>query len=159
MKQVFPSSISANKSVTNIPAITPSAANTRLYPGSQEPIKQDNVSDLFNSLQRATTRKVHLEKEDEQFKQALNVRQGGIRKSKPENKVRTKHQFPATNQKSDIIETLTDTDNGKILESKRINFSNPGKEPVQLLVCGTTRVHKLQRSFSRNSRHPEPRYD
>ncbi|CAA2978888.1 kinesin KIN-14F [Olea europaea subsp. europaea] len=97
------------------------------------------------------------EKEDEQVKQALNVWQGGIRKSKPENKVRTKHQFPATYQKSDIIETLNDTDNGKILEFKRTNFSNPGSEPVQLLVCGTTRVHKLQRSFSRNSRHPEPR--
>ncbi|XP_022876916.1 kinesin-like protein KIN-14F [Olea europaea var. sylvestris] len=157
MKQVFPSSISANKSVTNIPAITPSAANTRLYPGSQEPIKQDNVSDLFNSLQRATTRKVHLEKEDEQFKQALNVRQGGIRKSKPESKVRSKHQLPAKNQKSDIAETLSDMDNGKMLEAKKTDFSNPENEPVQLPVCGTTRTHKLHRSFSRSSQHLEPR--
>lgn len=157
MKQVFPSSISASKSVTNIAAITPSAANKRLYPGSQEPIKQDNVSDLFNGLQRATTRKVHLEKEDEQFKQALNVRQGGIRKSKPESKVRSKHQLPAKNQKSDIAETLSDMDNGKMLEAKKTDFSNPENEPVQLPVCGTTRTHKLHRSFSRNSQHLEPR--
>ncbi|KAL2475968.1 Kinesin KP1 [Abeliophyllum distichum] len=159
MKQVFPSSVSANKSVTNIPAtaIIPSTANTRLYQGSQEPLKQDNVSDLLNSLQRIATRKVHLDKEDEQFKQALNVRQGGIRKSKPESKVRTKHQLSAKNQKSDIAETLPDIDNGKKLEAEKIDFSNPENESVQLPVCGTTRTHKLHRSFSRNFQNLEPR--
>ncbi|KAL2495938.1 Kinesin KP1 [Forsythia ovata] len=161
MKQVFPSSVSANKSVTNIPAtaIIPSTANTRLYQGSQEPLKQDNVSDLLNSLQRIATRKVHLDKEDEQFKQALNVRQGGIRKSKPESKVRTKHQLSTKNQKSDIAETLPDIDNGKKLEAEKIDFSNPENEPVQLPVCGTTRMHKLHRNFSRNYQNLEPRYD
>lgn len=157
IKVPFPASLSVNKSVANVPSIIPSVVNTRLI-GSQEP----PFPDALNSHQRITLRKVQPENEEEQFKQALNVRQGGIRKTKPENKVKIKQHSSAKVQKSVVPETLvSDVGMGKMLEeTQKADFSDPENEhgPFGLPACGTTMVKKLHRSFSRNSQNVEPRY-
>ncbi|KAK6149445.1 hypothetical protein DH2020_016970 [Rehmannia glutinosa] len=152
VKAPFPASLSVNKSVANVPSILPSAVNTRHYHGSQEL----PFPDAFNSLQRVTLRKAQPENEDEQIKQALNVRQGGIRRTKPEGKVKIKQQSSAKIQKSGFAETmLSDVGQGKMLdEAQKAEFSDPENEQP---VCGTTRMKKLHRNFSRNSQNVEPR--
>ncbi|KAL0301038.1 UNVERIFIED_CONTAM: Kinesin-like protein KIN-14F [Sesamum radiatum] len=66
IKAPFPSSVSVNKPVANLPATVPSTMNPRLNRGSQDP----PFPDVLNSLHRVTIRKAHLGNEDEQFKQA-----------------------------------------------------------------------------------------
>lgn len=61
----------------------------------------NNMLDVLCSLQKLNLKKDCLERDDDPFKQALNVRQGGIRKSKTESKVSTKHQLPAKIQMLD----------------------------------------------------------
>ncbi|KAI3456773.1 hypothetical protein Pfo_013436 [Paulownia fortunei] len=157
IKIPFPASLSVNKSVANVPSTIPSAVNTRLYQGSQEP----PFPDVLNSLQGVTPRKVQPENEEEQFKQPLNVRQGGFRRTKPESKVKIKQQSSAKVQKSVVVETLlSDVGTGKMLEeTQKIDISDPENEqgPLGLPACGTTRVKKLHRNFSRNSQNVEPR--
>ncbi|XP_059662357.1 kinesin-like protein KIN-14F [Cornus florida] len=160
-KLQFPARFSANKSVTTLPVIPPIENNTRPFFGSQELHKQDNISDVFYNLQRVNSRKNHTEHEDEQFKQVLNVRHGGVRKSKPESKAKAKHQLPVKIQKSDVAVTLLpEIDTGaKMEESRKSDFSEPenehglGRSPVP----STLRVQKLQRNLSRNSQNVEPR--
>ncbi|KAL2523802.1 Kinesin KP1 [Abeliophyllum distichum] len=159
MKLPFPVITSVDKSVSNKHAIISSAAKARLYQGSREPPKPDVISDVLCSLQRVTSRKVLPENEEDRFKQELNVQQVGIRKAKPENKVKTKHQLSAKIQKSDVA-VLSDVDNGKMLEkTQKIEFSDPENEhgPVKLPVYGTTRVKKLHRNIPRKSQNVEPR--
>ncbi|XP_011095593.1 kinesin-like protein KIN-14F isoform X2 [Sesamum indicum] len=159
IKVPFPPSLAVNKSVASVPPIVPSAMSTRLYAlGSQEA----PLPDALNSLQRITLRKVPPENEEEQFKQALNVRQGGIRKSKPESKLKTKQQTSAKVQKSGVSDTtlLSDVGTRKMLEeTPKVDFSDPESEQgrLGLPACGTTRVKKLHRNFSRNSQNVEPR--
>ncbi|KAL2542432.1 Kinesin KP1 [Abeliophyllum distichum] len=159
MKLPFPVITSVDKSVSNKHAIISSAAKARLYQGSREPPKPDVISDVLCSLQRVTSRKVLPENEEDRFKQEPNVQQVGIRKAKPENKVKTKHQLSAKIQKSDVA-VLSDVDNGKMLEkTQKIEFSDPENEhgPVKLPVYGTTRVKKLHRNIPRKSQNVEPR--
>ncbi|KAK4439665.1 Kinesin-like protein KIN-14F, partial [Sesamum alatum] len=157
IKVSFPASLAVNKSAC-VPPIVPYAMNTRLYPlGSQEA----PLPDALNILQRVTLRKVPSENE-EQFKQALNVRPGGIRKTKPESKLKIKQQTSAKVQKSGVSETtlLSDVGTRKMLEeAQKVDFSDPESEQgrIGLPACGTTRVKKLHRNFSRNSQNVEPR--
>lgn len=152
IKVPFPASLTVNKSVANVPSFIPSSVNTRLNQGQQEP----PFPDALNSFQRVTVRRVHPENEEEQFKQALNVRQGGIRKTKPESKVKIKLQQPSAKvQKSSVAETtLPDVGTrGKMMEeTQKVDLSDPENE-----ACGTTRLKKLHRNFSRNSQNVEPR--
>ncbi|KAL0443242.1 UNVERIFIED_CONTAM: Kinesin-like protein KIN-14F [Sesamum latifolium] len=159
IKVPFPPSLAVNKSVASVPPIVPSAMSTCLYPlGSQEA----PLPDALNSLQRVTLRKIPPENEEEQFKQVLNVRQGGIRKTKPESKLKIKQQTSAKVQKSGVSETtlLSDVGTGKMLEeTQKVDSSDPESEQGRLGLpsCGTTRVKKLNRNFSRNSQNVEPR--
>ncbi|CAK9145059.1 unnamed protein product [Ilex paraguariensis] len=162
IKLQFPPRVAVNKSVPTIPII-PSTESMRGHLGSQEPRNQENISDALYSLQRATFRKVHPENEEELFKQALNVRQGGIRKSKPECKVKPKHQLPAKSQKSDItVQLLSEVDSGGIMEeARKSDFSEPENEPGLVVSPvhdhGTLRVKRDHRNFSRSSQNAEPR--
>lgn len=156
IKVPFPASLSVNKSVANVPLIIPSVMNTRLMGGSQEP----SLPNALNSLHRVTLRRVQPENEEEQFKQALNVRQGGIRKTKPESKVKIKQQASAKAHKSVAAEALlSDVGAGKRQdETEKADFSDPENEPFGLAAGGNTRMKKLQRNFSKNSQNVEPRY-
>ncbi|KAL8462126.1 hypothetical protein ACS0TY_032472 [Phlomoides rotata] len=155
IKVPFPASLSVNKSIANVPSIIPSIVNTRLM-SSQEP----SFPDTLNSLHKVTLRKVQPDNEEEQFKQALNVRQGGIRKTKPETKAKIRQQSSAKVQKSVAAEALlSDVRMGKMLETQKPELSDPENEqgPFGLPACGATRAKKLHRSFSKNSQNLEPR--
>ncbi|XP_073158493.1 kinesin-like protein KIN-14F isoform X2 [Henckelia pumila] len=158
MKVPFPASVSVHKSTTSVHAIAPSKVNTRLY---QEPLKQDNFPDVLNSLQRVTFRKVNSENEEEQFKQVLNVRQGGIRKTKPESMIKARHQSSARIHKSGVADKLlSDLDSGKPLEQiKTLDFSDPENDPgpVRLPANDSNTMKKLHRNSSRDSQNVEPR--
>lgn len=160
MKLPFPASVSVHKSTTSAHAIAPSKVNTRLY---QEPLKQDNFPDVSNSLQRVTFRKVYSENEEEQFKQVLNVRQGGIRKSKPESMIKARHQSSARIHKSGVADKLLSVmDSGKLLEpTQKLDFSDPEIDPgpVRLPANDSNTMKKLHRNSSRESQNVEPRYD
>ncbi|KAK4420867.1 Kinesin-like protein KIN-14F [Sesamum alatum] len=152
IKAPFPSSVSVNKSVANLPATVPSTMNQRLNRGSQDP----PFPDVLNSLHRVTLRKAHPGNEDEQFKQALNIQQYGIRKTKPDSKVKTKHESSAKIQKSSGAETLlSDMDSGKHLTSSKTDNSDPEIEhgPIRMPVYGATR----EKNLHRNSQVVEPR--
>nr|POE76537.1 kinesin-like protein kin-14f [Quercus suber] len=162
-KVPFPARVSVNKSVAATSMIPSTDSNSRAHIGSHEPSKQDNIYDAFCSLQRVSTRKVYPEHEEEQFKQALNVRQGGIRKSKIDSKAKARtHQMPARNQKSDVVTTLlSDMDvPGEKMEEppQKSDFSEPENEhglvesPLHAL-----KMKKLRQNFSRNSQNLEPR--
>lgn len=150
MKLQFLARAAVNKSVATIPVIPSIETNRKGYSGSQ-----DNIYDAFSGLQKVKPRKIHSENEEDQFKQVLNVRQGGIRKSKPESKVKAKHQLPAK------VNLLSDGDIGGTMEETRKNdFSEPENEHglVQSPTHGNLRAKKLHRNFSRNSQYAETRY-
>jgi kinesin family protein C2/C3 len=156
--------VPVNKSIAAIPVI-PSADNSSKGPyiGSQEALKQDNISKAFYNLQKVSTRKFYPEHEEEQFRQALNTRQGGMKKSKNESKVKAKHQMPAKFHEVDVGTTmLSDIDAGeKIEEPRKSDSSEPENErllPVSPTI-GALMVKKLQMNFSKNSQNLEPRYD
>ncbi|KAK0602864.1 hypothetical protein LWI29_037644 [Acer saccharum] len=163
-KLPFPARVPVNKSIAAMPTTITSSTdhnnNSRLYMGSQEPAKQDNIIDSLSSLQKVSTRRVYLEHEDDQFRQALNIRQGGIRKSKPENKAKAKHQLPARLQKSDMgIALLSDMDAGeKMEEARKSDFSEPENELLVSPVPASLKAKKVRQNFSRNSQNLEPRY-
>ncbi|XP_057765408.1 kinesin-like protein KIN-14F [Salvia miltiorrhiza] len=154
IKVPFPASLSVNKSVANMPSIIPAAVNIRQM-GSQEP----SLPNAMNSCQRVTLRRVQPENEEEQFKQALNIRQGGIRKTKQENKVKTKQQASSKVHRSMVAEAvLSDVAEGKKQETEKADFLDPDNESGRfgLTTCDTTRLKKLHRNFSRNSQNVEP---
>ncbi|KAL5735585.1 hypothetical protein ACOSQ2_030373 [Xanthoceras sorbifolium] len=157
----FPARVPVNKSTAAMPTITSSTDNnsSRLYMGSQEPAKQDNILDSLSSLQKVSTRRVYPEHEDDQFRQALNIRQGGIRKNKPDSKAKAKHQLPARLQKSDMgITLLADTDTGeKMEEARKSDCSEPENELLVSPVPGALKAKKVRQNFSRNSQNLEPR--
>ncbi|KAL3508328.1 hypothetical protein ACH5RR_027729 [Cinchona calisaya] len=161
MRLPFPARVPSNKPMVAVPSVISSTDSyTRSYQASQEPHKQDNISETLYSLQRIASRKVHIEHEEEQFKQALNVRQGGIRKNRLDNKVKTKHPQTTKNQKSDIgVTSLSDLDNGGAVEEAHKNeFLEAENEQAGSPVHATTmRLKKFQRNFSRNSQNVEPR--
>lgn len=156
IKVPFPASLSVNKSVANVPPIIPSAMNIRPM-SSQEP----SLPNALIGLQRVTLRRVQPENEEEQFKQALNIRQGGIRKTKQESKVKTKQHASTKVHKSMAAEALlSDVAAGKMQETEKADVSDPENEngPFGSTTCGTTRLKKLHRNFLRNSQNVEPRY-
>lgn len=163
-KVPFPARVSVNKSVAAMPMMPSTDSNSRVYIGSQEPAKPDNISVALFSLQKVSTRKVYPEHEEEKFKQALNARQGGIRKGKAESKAKAKHnQFPTRIQKSEVMTTLlpdVDTSGEKMEEAPRkSDFSELENEqglagsPVHCPM----KVKKLRQNFSRISQNLEPR--
>ncbi|KAJ7963561.1 Kinesin-like protein [Quillaja saponaria] len=132
----FPARAPMNKSFVATPMIPSTDNYSRMYVSSREPIKQDNVSDAFFSLQ-ISSKIVHPDHEEEQFKHALNIRQGGNRKSKADTKARTRHhqQLPVRIQKSDSVTTLLhDIDiAGEIrteVAPRKSDFSEPENEHV-----------------------------
>nr|XP_015880560.2 kinesin-like protein KIN-14F [Ziziphus jujuba var. spinosa] len=163
----FPARVPVNKSLATMSMILPSTDNnTRVQISAQDQTRQENISDTLYSLQKVmTTKKVHQEHEEEQFKQALNIRQGGIRKSKPENKAKAKqHQIiPTRLQKSDVMTTLlSDLEVGseKVEEPPlKSDFSEPENEHVPLgsPVHAALKVKRIRQNLSRNSQNLEPR--
>ncbi|KAK9152324.1 hypothetical protein Syun_010633 [Stephania yunnanensis] len=114
VKLQFPARVAVNKSAAAIPVI-PAAENiSRGNVGPQLSTKEENISDTLYNLQRNNWRRSHPDNDDEQFKQVLNVRQGGIRKSRPEIKAKVKNQFPTRLQKSDAaLALLSEAEAGK----------------------------------------------
>ncbi|KAJ1441202.1 P-loop containing nucleoside triphosphate hydrolase [Sesbania bispinosa] len=110
LKHPFPARVPANKSLVPMPMAASLDNNTKVHVNSQEPVKQESISETLLNLQKVNnSRKVHQEHEEEQFKQALSVvRQGGIRKSKVESKTKAKHHqlSPFKIQKPDLIPTF-----------------------------------------------------
>ncbi|XP_049412633.1 kinesin-like protein KIN-14F [Solanum stenotomum] len=162
MKLPFPGSapVTINKPSTNMPAIV-SSDRTRGYQSSREQSRQENISDVLYSLQKMSNRKIP-EHDEEQFKQVLNVRQGAIRKSKNENKIKSKHQLSTKIQiKSDVSVTLlSDGCHGGMMdEAQRSDVSESENENgfVGSNISGTIRFGNghLPRSFSRNSQNVE----
>ncbi|KAK6947127.1 Calponin homology domain [Dillenia turbinata] len=159
-KQPFPAIVSVNKSIASGPTITSRDGNSKgFFP--QEPVRQENVADAFFNTQRNNHRKLHQEHEDEQFKQALTVRQGGIRKSKNEIKVKPKHQGSVGVRRSDLAPTLfSDSDgNEKLEEGRKSDFSEPENkhEPIVSPVHITMRMNKMPQNFLRNPQNHEAR--
>ncbi|OWM71316.1 hypothetical protein CDL15_Pgr011444 [Punica granatum] len=143
----FPARVPVSRSVTStLPSITPAPADnslSKVHLTPQELPKQDDMFDWFLSLQNS--KKIHQEREDEQLRQALNIRQGGIRKSKPESKasINAKHQLPSRTQALDAATkafSYTDTC-GKIDEDHVADFLG----------------RKQQRHFPRSSQNVESR--
>ncbi|XP_015163638.1 kinesin KP1 isoform X1 [Solanum tuberosum] len=162
MKLPFPgrAPVTINKPSTNMPAIV-SSDRTRGYQSSREQSRQENISDVLYSLQKMSNRKIP-EHDEEQFKQVLNVRQGAIRKSKNENKIKSKHQLSTKIQiKSDVSVTLLSDGchGGMIDEAQRSDVSESENENgfVGSNISGTIRFGNvnLPRSFSRNSQNVE----
>ncbi|XP_069143687.1 kinesin-like protein KIN-14F isoform X1 [Solanum lycopersicum] len=162
MKLPFPARapVTINKSSTNMPAIV-SSDRTRGYQSSREQSRQENISDVLYSLQKMSNRKIP-EHDEEQFKQVLNVRQGAIRKSKNENKLKSKHQLSTKIQiKSDVSVTLlSDGCHGGMMdEAQRSDVSESENENgfVGSNISGTIRFGNgnLPRNFSRNSQNVE----
>lgn len=162
MRLPFPARVSTNKSIAAVPAIVPSTDNhMRIYQGSQDAQKHDNISETLYHLQRVNSRRVLPEHEEEQFKQVLNLKQGGIRKSKTENKVKAKQQQTTKSQKSDMAVMFpSDMGTGPILEEAReSDFPEAENElgKVGLPIQGATaKVAKLPKTFSRNLQNVEP---
>ncbi|WCJ32564.1 Kinesin-like protein KIN-14F [Euphorbia peplus] len=94
----FPARAAVSKSIATIDSKTKIPDS-----GAREAIKHDSISDTILSLQKITNRKAYAEHEDEQFRQALTIRQGGIRKTKNnESKVKAiKNQIPGKFHKSE----------------------------------------------------------
>ncbi|XP_048235621.1 kinesin-like protein KIN-14F isoform X2 [Ricinus communis] len=158
----FPARVPVNKSIAAMPVATSTDNNTKVqYTSPQEAGKPDNISDTLFNLQRISYRKIHPEHEEEQFRQALNIRQGGIRKTKNESKIKAKHQLPAKFQKYDAgITMLSDIDSvEKIEEPRKSDFSEPENEHFLSgsPTIGALKIKKIQKSFSRNSQNLEPR--
>ncbi|XVE50907.1 hypothetical protein DITRI_Ditri01bG0201000 [Diplodiscus trichospermus] len=162
LKVPFPARVPVNKSFATTSVIPSTDSNSsRVHSSFQEPAKQDNISDAFYNLHKLSAKKVHSEHEDEQFRQALNIRQGGIRKSKADTKAKIKHQLPARLQKTDAAMTLlSEMDAGeKIEEPRKSDVSEPENEHslVGSPVLGALKMKKLRQNFARNSQNLEPR--
>ncbi|XVF33845.1 hypothetical protein REPUB_Repub18cG0006800 [Reevesia pubescens] len=162
-KVPFPARVPVNKSFATTNVIPSSDSNSsRVHMSFQEMAKQDNISDALYNLHKLSIKKVHSEHENEQFRQALNVRQGRIRKSKAESKAKIKHQLPARLQKTDGAKTLlSEMDVGeKIEDPRKSDFSEPENEH-SLVGCspvhGALKMKNLRQNFSRNSHNLEPR--
>ncbi|XP_024160716.1 kinesin-like protein KIN-14F [Rosa chinensis] len=156
-KPTFPSArVPVNKSLASTMPSIPSTENLRVLISSQESTKHDDISDALYSFQKA--KRVHPENEDEQFKQALNVRQGGIRKSKNETKAKAKqNRIP----KYDAVTALSSDLNGleRIEEARKSDFSEPENEhlPISSPMHSSLMAKKLRQNSSRNYINLEPR--
>lgn len=166
LKHPFPARVPVNKSLVTIPMAASTDNNSRVYVNSQEPVKQENISETLFNLQKVNSRKVHQENEEEQFKQALSaVRQGGIRKSKVDSKAKAKqHQLSSFKiQKPDLIPTfISDMDiAGKMtLEPPPKTYYPEPENDLRFTnssVQGALNLKKIRQNFPRNSQNLEPR--
>ncbi|KAI4307822.1 hypothetical protein L6164_030961 [Bauhinia variegata] len=166
IKHPFPARVPVNKSLAALPIASAAENNSRVYVSSQDPVKQESISETLFSLQKVNPKKVHQEHEEEQFKQALSaVRQGGVRKIKADSKSKTKHhqQMPFRIQKSDTIPTLTsdkDITGQRILEAPRkSDYSEPENDVglIEPSVQSALNLKKTRQNFPRNSQNLEPR--
>ncbi|KAF7831238.1 kinesin-like protein KIN-14F [Senna tora] len=169
VKHPFPARVPVNKSLSPMPIAPCIDNNSRMYANSHEPVKQDNISESLFNLQKVNFRKVHQEQEEEQFKHSLNaVRQGGIRKIKPEGKVKAKHhhhhqQLPFRIQKSDLMPTLfpeMDFSGEKTMDAPRkSDYSEPENDDglIESPVHSALNLKKIRQNFPRNSQNLEPR--
>ncbi|KAI4306255.1 hypothetical protein L6164_029548 [Bauhinia variegata] len=166
IKHLFPARVPENKSLAALPIAPSSENNSRAYMNSQDPVKQENISEILVSLQKVNSKKVHQEREEEQFKQALSaVRQGGIRKIKADGKTKAKHhqQMPFRIQKSDMIPTLIsdmDFSGERILEAPpKSDDSDPENDHglIELSFHAALNLKKIGQNFARNSQNLEPR--
>ncbi|XXG72542.1 hypothetical protein AAC387_Pa07g1611 [Persea americana] len=156
----FPVKVAMDKSIAAASVLSANESS-RANLGSQELSKQENISELLFQLHRAHPRKIYPEHEEEQFKLALNVRQGGIRKSKPENKTKIKHQLPSKILKPDEPKTLQ-CDMGtveKLEEAQKSDFSEieNGNGLVVSPVHSDLNIKKLHQNLTRISQSTEPR--
>nr|XP_043640011.1 kinesin-like protein KIN-14F [Erigeron canadensis] len=153
-KTQYPTRAFINRSLATLASL-PSTENKRGYLSSQ-----DNNSEALHNLPRINARKGNQEQEEEQFKQMLNVRQGGIGKLKLENnQVKTKSQLPIKIHKADLLRTVySGVDaGGTIEEGHRSDFSEPENEHVLNKPQLPVGMKKLQRSSSRSSHTVEVR--
>ncbi|KAG5017669.1 hypothetical protein JHK85_023805 [Glycine max] len=169
LKHPFPARVPANKSISTMPVASSTDNNTRMYVNSQEPVKQENISETLFNLQKVNYKKVHQEHEEEQFKQALSaVRQGGIRKSKFESKAKAKHPpqllSPFKIQKPDLIATfIPDMDfaGEMTLEPTPKNDYSEAENDLRFMesaVHGALSLKKIRQNFARNFQNLESRY-
>ncbi|XP_068636500.1 kinesin-like protein KIN-14F isoform X2 [Aristolochia californica] len=156
---IFPK-VGIIKSVLAIPVLSANE-NSKGLVGPEEISKQDNISDVLSRLHRAHSRKIYPEQEEEQFKIALNVRQGGIRKNKTEAKPKIKYQLPARIQKFDAGMTWPpDVDTGRTMdEAQKSNSSEIGTETAQMgsPILTSLRLKTLPQNHGTNSQNTEPR--
>lgn len=167
IKHPFPARVPANKSLVTMPMAASLDNNARLHVNSQEPVKQESISETLFNLQKVNTRKVHQELEEEQFKQALSaVRQGGIRKSKVESKAKAKHHqlSPFKIQKPDLMPTfISDMEfaGEKTVETPpKSDYSEPENDLrfIESAVHGALHLNKIRQNFPRNFQNLESRY-
>ncbi|MBA0676303.1 hypothetical protein Goari_017788 [Gossypium aridum] len=158
----FPARVPVNKSfATTTVAPSSDATSSGIHSSFQETTKQENISDALYNLRKLSIKKVHSELEDEQFRQALNVRQGGIRKNKAESKAKIKHQLPATLEKADVAMTLlSEMDDGEKMEQPpKSDFSEPETEQslVGSPMYAALKMKKLGHNLSRYPHNFEQR--
>ncbi|TQE05407.1 hypothetical protein C1H46_008997 [Malus baccata] len=162
-KVPFPARVPVNKSLATMPVFPSTENNSRVCTSSREPTKHEDIFGALNSLQKANSKKVYQEPEDEQFKLALNVRQGGIRKIKNESKAaKTKqNRIPARVQNSDAGTTMfPNSDAGeKIEEARKSDFSEPENEDILIASPkhNSLMAKKLRQPMPRNYINLEPR--
>ncbi|KAM1115023.1 hypothetical protein TB2_038153 [Malus domestica] len=162
-KVPFPARAPVNKSLATMPVFPSTDTNSKVCISSQEPTKHEDIFGALNSLQKANSKKVYQEHEEEQFKQNLNVRQGGIRKIKNESKAAKAKQnrVPARIQNSDAVTTMfPNLDAGEKMEEARTSdFSEPENEHILIssLVHKPLMAKKLRQPLPRNHINLEPR--
>ncbi|KAF1894774.1 hypothetical protein Lal_00021068 [Lupinus albus] len=166
LKHPFTARVPVNKFLVTMPMAASTDNYSRVHVNSQEPVKQENISEILFNLQKFNSKKVHQETEEEQFKQALSaVRQGGIRKSKVDNKAKAKHHqiSPFKIHKPDLTPTIM---SDMEIAGKR-TLEHPQKsdysEPENVLKFidssshGALNLKKLRQNFPRNSQNLESR--
>ncbi|KAM1099110.1 hypothetical protein TB2_005631 [Malus domestica] len=162
-KVPFPARVPVNKSLATMPVFPSTDTNSRVCISSQEPTKHEDIFGALNSLQKANSKKVYQEHEEEQFKKNLNVRQGGIRKIKNESKAAKAKQnrVPARIQNSDAVTTMfPNLDAGEKMEEARTSdFSEPENEHILISspVHNPLMAKKLRQPLPRNHINLEPR--
>ena len=150
---------SSKTPLASLPSIPPVDGSLQ---GNQAPFEQaktENVSDILYGLKRVTLQRVP-EHEEEQYKKALNVRQGGIRKPKPESKVKIKNHVSAYIQKSDQDVAAMHVNNteqaGNKDKSQHCDLQDADNE-VGSAIPYNIKPKTLHRNNSRDSQNMEPR--
>ncbi|XP_062078987.1 kinesin-like protein KIN-14F [Humulus lupulus] len=165
------SRVPVNKSLLTTPTnISSFDSYSRTYQSSPDTTRQDYISEALYSFQKLSSKKVQQEHEDhEQYKQALNIRQGGIRKSKPEvktAKAKQHHQqlIPTRFHKPEAVTALfSDLDisgSDKIEEeTHKSDFSEPENEHFHAgsPLHSVLEMKKPRKNLSRHLQNHEPR--
>ena len=164
LKHTFPARV--NKSLAIVPMALSTDNNSKVYVHSQEHMKQDNISETLFNLQKVSSRKIHQEHEEEQFKQALSaVKQGVIRKSKAESKAKAKHhqQLPFRIQKPEVPTLISDMETPlevTVDASRKSDYSEPENDLsfMESAVHGVLNPKNIRHNISRNSQNIGSRY-